>query len=113
MVDMVKVRVVGNLGGDPEIRYTQDGTEVMRFSLAGTSRTRERNDSGEYDWTDHTDWYRVTMWRPSDTVKGRLSKGARVLVEGPLVLRKYTTADGREGSSLDVTARDLILLSSS
>ena len=75
-----KIIVVGNLGGDPEMRYMPDGTAVTNFSLA-TNRRWTDGRSGET--RDETTWIRVSVWRKqAESVNQYLSKGSKVLVEG-------------------------------
>src|SRR5690242_12660446 len=107
MAGLCKVIVIGNLGRDPEKRYTQDGRPVTRFSVAATTRRRERD--GE--WADHTEWFSVTVFgRQAETLAERVSKGTRVYVEGRLESRQYETQNGTKGFSLDVIANEVIVL---
>jgi single-strand DNA-binding protein len=107
MAGLCKVIVIGNLGRDPEKRYTADGRPVTRFSVAATTRRRERD--GE--WADHTEWFSVTVFgRQAETLAERVAKGTRVYVEGRLESRQYETQNGGKGFSLDVIANDVIVL---
>jgi single-strand DNA-binding protein len=107
MAGLCKVIVIGNLGRDPEKRYTQDGRPVTRFSVAATTRRRERD--GE--WADHTEWFSVTVFgRQAETLAERVGKGTRVYVEGRLESRQYETQNGGKGFSLDVIANEVIVL---
>jgi single-strand DNA-binding protein len=107
MAGLCKVIVIGNLGRDPEKRYTQNGQPVTRFSVAATTRRRERD--GE--WADHTEWFSVTVFgRQAETLAERLTKGTRVYVEGRLESRQYETQNGGKGFSLDVVANEVIPL---
>jgi single-strand DNA-binding protein len=107
MAGLCKVTIVGNLGRDPEKRYTQDGRPVTRFSVAATTRRKGRD--GE--WEDHTEWFSVTVFgRQAETLAERLSKGTRVYVEGRLESRQYETQNGGKGFSLDVIANDVLSL---
>lgn len=107
MAGLCKVIVIGNLGRDPEKRYTQDGRPVTRFSVAATTRRRERD--GE--WADHTEWFSVTVFgRQAETLAERVSKGTRVYVEGRLESRQYDTQNGGKGFSLDVIANEVVPL---
>ena len=107
MAGLCKVILVGNLGRDPEKRYTQDGRPVTRFSLAATTRRRERD--GE--WADHTEWFGVTVFgRQAETLAERVTKGTRVYVEGRLESRQYETANGGKGFALDVIANEVLVL---
>jgi single-strand DNA-binding protein len=107
MAGLCKVIVIGNLGRDPEKRYTQDGRPVTRFSVAATTRRRERD--GE--WADHTEWFSVTVFgRQAETLAERVNKGTRVYVEGRLESRQYESQNGNKGFSLDVIANEVVVL---
>jgi single-strand DNA-binding protein len=100
---MFRVTFSGNLGSDPEVRYTGKGEEMVNISVAVT--TRRRDEDGE--WSDHTDWLRVRcMGRNAATAK-RAQKGWRALVEGRPDLRAYTNRDGELVATADVWADDL------
>ncbi len=104
-----KVIVVGNLGGDPEMRYMPDGTAVTNFSVATNRRWTDRQ-TGQP--VDETTWFRVSVWgRQAETANQYLSKGRRVLVEGRLTPdpqtggpRTFTRQDGTVGASYDLRA---------
>jgi single-strand DNA-binding protein len=107
MAGLCKAIVIGNLGRDPEKRYTQDGRPVTRFSVAATTRRRERD--GE--WADHTEWFSVTVFgRQAETLAERVTKGTRVYIEGRLESRQYETQNGGKGFSLDVVANEVVVL---
>ena len=97
-----KIIIVGNLGRDPEMRYTPDGTPVTHFSVA-TSR-RWTDASGQQQ--ERTVWFRVSAWRRlAETCNQYLSKGRQVLVEGDIQEpRVYQGRDGEWRASLDVRA---------
>lgn len=93
--------LVGNLGSDPELRYTADGTPVASFSLAVNRRWTK--DDGTH--SEETTWFRVSVWRKqAETVNQYLKKGRQVMVIGRVSARGYTGADGSPRASLDVTA---------
>lgn len=103
-----KIILIGNLGGDPQMRYMQDGRPVTNFSMATNRRWTDRNTGQQ---VDETTWFRVAVWGPqAETVNQYLSKGRRVLVEGRLRSdenggpRLYTRQDGTVGASFEVTA---------
>lgn len=99
-----KVIIVGNLGKDPELRYTAQGTPVCTFSLATNERRKDRN--GEVQ--DQTTWFRVTLWeRRAETASQYLSKGMPVYIEGRLRVEEYVDRDGKPRHSLEVTATDM------
>ncbi len=96
-----KVILVGNLGRDPEIRSTNDGTKIANLSLATSESWRDRN-SGER--RERTEWHRVVIFndRLVDVVEKYLSKGSKIYVEGQLQTRKWTDRDGQERYTTEV-----------
>lgn len=103
-----KIILVGNLGRDPELRYTPDGTPVCNFSLATNERRRDPK-TGENN--DVTTWFRVTLWRRQAEVASQyLSRGKPVYIEGRLRVEEYTDRDGKVRHSLEVTATDMQFL---
>lgn len=104
-----RVVLVGNLGRDPEMRYSQNGTPVTTFSLAVNRRRRDQ--SGQFQ--DETSWYRVTLFRfQAENANEWLRKGNKVLVEGQLNIRQYTDSNGVERTSVDVAADSFLNLTS-
>lgn len=100
--------IVGNLGGDPELRYLQSGRAVCNFSVAVSERWRDRN-SGEQQ--ERTAWYRVAAWGPlAETCNTYLSKGRQVMVTGNVNARGYINNNGEAAASLDLTAREVKFL---
>ena len=100
--------VVGNVGRDAELRYTQSGTAVSDFSVAVTSKWR---DSGTNEQREKTSWYRVTAWRGLAEVVGKyVKKGMSVMVVGTVEANAYMGQDGEPRASLDLTARDIQFL---
>lgn len=96
-----RVVLVGNLGRDPEMRYSQNGTPITNFSMA--VNRRRRGQDGTY--TDETDWYRISLYRQlAENAAEWLKKGSKVLVEGQLQIRTYTDRDGVERTSVEVNA---------
>jgi len=96
-----KVILVGNLGRDPEVRTTQDGTKIVNFTLA-TSETWNDRASGERK--ERTEWHRVVIFneRLADVAERFLRKGAKVYVEGALQTRKWTDQAGQEKYTTEV-----------
>lgn len=104
-----KVIIVGNLGRDPELRYTPQGTAVCNFSVATTEKRRDK--SGEFQ--DVTTWFRVTLWeKRAETAAKYLQKGKPVYIEGRLKVDEWTDRDGKERYTLDVTATDMQFIGS-
>ena len=102
-----KVMIIGNLGRDPEMRYTPNGRPVTEFSVAVTHRGRDPQ-SGE--WADlGTDWFRVTVWGDrAERTAEEFRKGNRVFVEGRFRTREYDAKDGTKRTSLEITADNVI-----
>lgn len=99
-----KIILVGNLGRDPELRYTPQGTPVCSFSLATNERRKDK--SGETN--DITTWFRVTLWgRQAETASQYLQRGRPVYIEGRLRVEEYTDRDGNKRHSLEVNATDM------
>ena len=99
-----KVILVGNLGRDPELRYTAQGTPVCSFSVATNERRKDRN--GEMQ--DQTTWFRITLWnRLAETASQYLQKGKQVYIEGRLRVEEYIDRDGKPRHSLEVFATDM------
>lgn len=110
-----KIILVGNLGGDPDMRYLQDGTAVTNFSMA-TNRKWTNQQTGEVQ--EEVTWVRVSVWgRQAEAANTYLSKGRQVMVEGRLrpdpqtgAPRLWTRQDGTVGASFEVTATDVKFL---
>ena len=87
-----KVILVGNLGRDPELRYTPQGTPVCSFSMATNERRKDK--TGEMQ--DQTTWFKVTLWgRQAETASQYLTKGKSVYIEGRLRVEEWTDRDGK------------------
>jgi single-strand DNA-binding protein len=96
-----KVILLGNLGRDPEIRNTQDGSKIVNLSLATSESWKDRA-SGERK--EKTEWHRVVIFNPNlaDIAERYLKKGSKVYLEGALQTRKWTDKDGQERYSTEV-----------
>ena len=102
-----KVILVGNLGNDPEVKYTQSGMAVTRISLATTSVRKDRDGNTQ----ERTEWHRVVFFGKLGEIAGEyLRKGSQVYVEGSLRYDKYTGQDGVEKYSTDIIADELQML---
>lgn len=105
MASKCKVFLIGNAGGDAELRMTPNGKEVCEFSVAINKGTKEQNLPA--------DWYRVSCWGRQATVAQQyIKKGTQVFVEGRLSPRLYTDKNGATRLSLDVNCDDFTLLGS-
>ena len=96
-----KVILVGNLGRDPEVRYAQDGTKIVTFSMATSENWKDKN-TGER--REKTEWHRVVLFndRLGDVAEKYLHKGSKVYIEGALQTRKWTGNDGVEKYTTEV-----------
>ena len=109
MASMSKVQIIGNVGRDPEARYTQSGTKTVSFSVAVNNR--RRNQDGSFQ--EETEWYRVTTFgRLSEICEQYITKGKTVFVDGRLRLDRWTGQDGQPRYTLDVTANDVQMMDS-
>ena len=110
MASVNKVILIGNLGRDPEVRYTPNGAAICNVTLA-TSRNWKNKDSGEK--MEETEWHRITFFDRMAEIAGEyLKKGKPVYVEGRLKTRKYTDKDGVEKYATDIVATEMQLLGS-
>ena len=99
-----KITLVGNLGRDPELRYTPQGTPVCSFTMATNERRKDK--SGEFQ--DQTTWFRVTLWgRQAETASQYLTKGRPIYIEGRLRIEEWTDRDGKQRYTLEVHATDM------
>lgn len=95
-----KVQLIGNLGRDPEVRFTQDGRAMATLSVATSESWRDKN-SGEPQ--ERTEWHRVVIWgKPAELAQQLLHKGSKVYVEGQLQTRKWTDQQGQERYTTEV-----------
>lgn len=105
-----KVILIGNLGNDPEVRYTPNGSAVANISLA-TSETWRDKQSGELQ--ERTEWHRVVFFnRLAEIVGQYLRKGSKIYVEGALRTRKWTDKTGSERYTTEVVAGEMHMLDS-
>jgi single-strand DNA-binding protein len=99
-----KVILVGNLGRDPELRYTPQGTPVCSFTMATNERRKDK--TGEMQ--DQVTWFKVTLWgRQAETASQYLTKGRPVYIEGRLRVEEWTDRDGKPRHTLEVNATDM------
>ena len=102
-----KVILVGNLGNDPETKYTQGGMAVTKISLATTYARKDRDGNQQ----EKTEWHRVTFFGKLGEIAGEyLRKGSQVYVEGEIRYDKYTGQDGVEKYSTDIVANEMQML---
>ncbi len=102
-----KIIVIGNLGRDPELRYTPQGNAVCNFSVATSEKKRDK--AGEMQ--EITTWFRVTTWnKQAENASKYLTKGRPVYVEGRLRIEEWQDRDGKNRYTLEVNATDLQFL---
>tara|TARA_E500000331_G_scaffold152751_1_gene148649 strand:- start:2272 stop:2700 length:429 start_codon:yes stop_codon:yes gene_type:complete len=102
-----KVMLIGNVGQDPELRYTPDGNPVANFSIA-VNRRRKIGD----EYKDETEWFNIVCFsRTAENVNQYLTKGQKVYVEGRFQSSEYVGQDGNQRKSFEVIANDVTFLS--
>lgn len=103
-----KVILIGNLGADPEIRYSQDGVPVATFTVATTEKWKGQDGQMQ----EQTEWHRIVAWRRLAEICGEyLSKGSRVYIEGKLQTRKWKDQSGNDRYTTEIVAREMKMLS--
>ncbi|HUZ78877.1 MAG TPA: single-stranded DNA-binding protein [Chloroflexota bacterium] len=103
-----KCMIIGNVGRDPEMRYTSNGTAVTSFSVA-VSRTWNPREGG--DQRDETEWFNIVTWsKLAETCNQYLTKGQRVFVEGRLQTRSWDGNDGQKHYRTELIANDMMML---
>ncbi|RLB10335.1 MAG: single-stranded DNA-binding protein [Deltaproteobacteria bacterium] len=108
MADVNKVILIGNLGRDPELRYTPSGIPVATFTVATKEEWRDRN-TGEKQ--ERTEWHRIVAWRRLGEICGEyLHKGSKVYIEGKLRTRTWEDRDGNTRYTTEIIAQNLQIL---
>ncbi len=103
-----KVMIIGNLGRDPEMRYTPSGKPVTTFSVA-TSRSWNTSDGEK---REETEWFNVVAWSSlAEICKQYLTKGQQVYIEGRLQTRHWDDQEGNKHTSVEIVANEMIILS--
>lgn len=101
---MLKLQLLGNLGNDPEMRYSAEARAVLTFNVASNGRTR----TPEGEWRDVTTWVRVrVVGQRAETLSQYLKKGSRVFVDGRLEARPWKNREGDPQAGLEVFANDV------
>ncbi len=104
-----KIMLIGNLGKDPELNVTAEGTPVTKFSLAVNRKYKAS--SGELK--EETEWFNIVAWRQlAELTERYLHKGSKVYVEGRLTQRKYTDREGIQRTAVEVIVSDVQFLDS-
>jgi single-strand DNA-binding protein len=110
MASLNKVMIIGRLGHDPELRYTQSNTAVCNFRVATDESWTDRQ-SGERK--ESTEWHRIVVWgRQAETCDRYLSKGRMVFVDGSLRTREWEDRDGNRRWTTEIVARRVLFLDS-
>jgi len=105
-----KVLIIGNLGNDPEIKYTQSGSPVANLSIATSERWKDKN-SGEQK--EQVEWHRVVLFsRLAEIAEQYLKKGSKVFVEGKLQTRDWEDSEGKKRYTTEIIAREMSMLDS-
>ena len=108
MASLNKVMLIGNLGKDPEVRFTASGQAVASFSLATSEKFKGKN--GE--WEERTEWHNITLWGKLAEIAGEyLSKGKTIFVEGRLQTRKWQEKSGNDRYTTDIVGDKMLMLS--
>ncbi|MCY3748658.1 MAG: single-stranded DNA-binding protein [Chloroflexi bacterium] len=102
-----RVQIIGNLGRDPEMRFTQGGTPVTNFSVA-VSRSWQSRDG---ELREETEWFRVVAWtRLAEIANEYLRRGSKVYVEGRLATRTWQDREGNDRTTTELVAQEMIML---
>ncbi|MFW6348104.1 MAG: single-stranded DNA-binding protein [Cyclonatronaceae bacterium] len=109
MSSLNKAMLIGNLGADPEVRYTQNNTAVATLSIATSERYKDRN--GELQ--EKTEWHRVVAWsRLAEVCQNYLKKGNKVYIEGPIETRMWEDKEGQKRYTTEIKALNMVMLDS-
>ena len=108
MAGVNKAIIVGNLGNDPEIRYSANGNAIASISVATSDRWKDKN-TGEQQ--ERTEWHRVKLFgRLAELAGEYLKKGSQVYIEGRIQTSKYQDKDGNDRWSTEIVAREMTFL---
>jgi single-strand DNA-binding protein len=109
MSSLNKAILIGRLGRDPEIRYTQDGAPVANFSLATSEFWNDRSGTRQ----ERTEWHNIVAWNKlADLCKRYLGKGRQVYVEGRIQTREWDDRDGNKRRTTEIVANQIVFLGS-
>ena len=110
MASINKVILIGNLGADPEVRYTPEGDAVCTLRLATTDKWKDKTTG---DMREMTEWHRVVLFRRlAEVANDYLKKGAPVYIEGRLRTRKWQDKEGHERFTTEIEASEMKMLGS-
>jgi single-strand DNA-binding protein len=109
MASVNKVILIGNLGRDPELRYTKDGKAVANFTLATNDRWRDREGNSQ----ERTEWHRIVVWdKQAENCAQYLQKGRSVYIEGRLQTREWEDKEGQKRQTTEIVAQQVTFLGS-
>lgn len=109
MSSLNKAMIIGRLGQDPDVRYTQSNTAVANLSVA----TSERYKDSTGEWKENTEWHRVVAWgRLAEICQEYLKKGSLVYIEGPIQTRQWEDKDGQTRYTTEIKALTMTMLDS-
>lgn len=109
MSSLNKAMIIGRLGQDPDVRYTQSNTAVANLSVA----TSERYKDNMGEWKENTEWHRVVAWgRLAEICQEYLKKGSQVYIEGPIQTRKWEDKEGQTRYTTEIKALTMTMLDS-
>jgi len=107
MASVNKAIIIGNLGRDPELKYTPNGTPVANFSVATTETWVDKNGNKQ----EKTEWHRIVVWRKlAEICAEYLAKGRQVYIEGRLQTRTWQDKDGNSRSTTEIYANEMKML---
>ena len=109
MASVNKVILIGNLGRDPELRYTKDGKAVANFTVATNDRWRDREGNSQ----ERTEWHRIVVWdKQAENCAQYLQKGRSVYIEGRLQTREWEDKEGQKRQTTEIVAQQVTFLGS-
>jgi single-strand DNA-binding protein len=107
MSGLNKVILIGNVGRDPEMRYSEGNIGRLSFSMATTEYYKDRNGNR----TEHTEWHNIVMWRGlAENAEKIIKKGSQVYIEGKIQSRQWNDKDGNKKNVTEIVAENFILL---
>ena len=107
MASVNKVILIGNLGRDPEVRYTQNGSAVANFTLATNEVWTDKGGARQ----ERTEWHRIVVWgKQAEIAREHLSKGKQVYVEGSLQTRQWDDREGNKRQTTEIKALRVVML---
>ncbi|SMO85309.1 single-stranded DNA-binding protein [Fodinibius sediminis] len=109
MSSLNKAMIIGRLGQDPDVRYTQSNTAVANLSVATSERYKDK----QGEWKETTEWHRVVAWgRLAEICQEYLKKGSQVYIEGPIQTRQWEDKDGQTRYTTEIKALTMTMLDS-